>query len=113
MTSIQRYHAYRVHLDPVIGGEVRKTRPAVVISDSAMNRRLDTVVVCPVTSRLHPHWPSRVQCELAGQPAEIAIDRIRTVSRRRIGEEVGTVSQEVAAAIRHVITEMYGVLSVE
>jgi mRNA interferase MazF len=91
--SVERYGVYWVNLDPALGGEIAKTRPAAVVSDEAMNERLGTIVVCPITSRLHPHWPSRVQATVAGGPAEIAVDQIR-------------------ASVRHVITGMYGVLSI-
>lgn len=110
---IERYHVYRVEIDPVIGSETAKTRPAVVISDDEMNRRLQTVVVCPVTSRLHPRWPSRVQTTVAGRPVEIAVDQVRTVARERLREELGRIDEETAATVRHVITHMYGLLAVE
>ncbi len=109
---IERYAVYWVDLDPTGENELSKRRPAVVISDEEMNASLKTVVVCPLTSRLHPRWPSRVRAEVAGQSAEVACDQIRTVSRGRLGERMGRIDEEAAAAVRHVITEMYGVLSV-
>ena len=109
---IERYAVYWVDLDPTRGSELNKRRPAVVVSDEEMNTSLNTVVVCPLTTRLHPRWPSRVRTELAGKAAEIACDQIRTVSRGRLGERMGPIDDEAAAAVRHVITEMYGVLSV-
>lgn len=110
---IERYTAYWVDLDPTRGSELSKRRPAVVISDDEMNASLRTVVVCPLTTRLHPRWPSRIRTEVAGQTAEIACDQIRTVSRSRLGERIGPIDDAAAAAVRHVITEMYGVLSVQ
>jgi mRNA interferase MazF len=110
--KIERYAVYGVNLDPVVGSEISKTRPAAIISDEAMNDNLGTVVVCPVTSRLHPHWPFRVQARIAGKPAEIAVDQIRTVDRNRIGRRVGLLRPAAAASVRHVMTLMYGVLSV-
>jgi mRNA interferase MazF len=110
--KIERYAVHWVNLDPVVGGEIAKTRPAAIVSDDAMNEHLHTVVVCPVTSRLHPHWPFRVQARIAGKPAEIAVDQIRTVDRNRIGPRVGVLRPAVAAGVRHVVTLMYGVLSV-
>lgn len=103
--SIERYGVYWVNLDA-------KTRPAVVISDDAMNEHLGTVVVCPITSRLHPRWPHRIQATIAGKRAEIAVDQIRTVSRNRLGTRMGKVSEPAAAGVRHLITLMYGTLSV-
>lgn len=112
MQTIRRYHIYQVDLDPVRGSDYSKRRPALVISDDRMNARLNTVVVCPITSRIHPKWPSRVQTALAERPAEIAIDQIRTIDKTRLGTHLGAIETPVAASVRHVITEMYGVLSV-
>jgi len=58
-----------------------------------------------------PHWPFRVQARIAGRIAEVAVDQISTVSRQRIGRRIGTLKPAVAAAVRHVITVMYGALS--
>ena len=109
---IERYGVYWVNLDPVVGEEIAKTRPAVVVSDNAMNEHLGTVVVCPITSRLHPRWPSRIQATVGGRRAEIAVDQIRTVARERLGKRMGKLSEVTAAGVRHLITLMYGVLSV-
>ena len=83
---IERYTAYRVDLDPARGSQLSKRRPAVVISDDEMNASLRTVVVCPLTTRLHPRWPSRIRTEATGQTAEIACAQLRTLSRPRRGE---------------------------
>ncbi len=112
-SSVERYGVYWVELDPTRGSEIAKTRPALVVSDEDMNRFLATVVVCPITSRLHPAWPSRVQTEVDGREAEIAVDQIRTIDKARLRGFVGTIQPEAAAEVRHVITELYGVLSVK
>jgi mRNA interferase MazF len=109
---IERYGVYWVRLDPVQGSEIAKTRPAVVISDDDMNRFLDTVVVCPLTSRLHHRWPSRIQTTIAGSPAEIAIDQIRAVDKTRIGTRLDSLDASAETQVRHVITRMYGVLAI-
>ena len=110
--KIDRYAVYWVNLDPVKGSEIAKTRPAVVISDELMNSHLGTVVVCPITSRIHPQWPSRIATTVNGLPAEIAVDQIRTVAKSRLRERIDIISSETAASVRHVITEMYGLLSI-
>lgn len=51
MTPV-RYGVYLANLDPTLGGEMKKTRPVVVVSQNAMNEHLDTVVVCPLTTAL-------------------------------------------------------------
>ena len=82
-------------------------RPVVVVSRNEMNRYLDTVVVCPHTSTLHPQWRSRLQVECAGRPAEIAVDRIRAISKRRLKRRVERLTVTDAKHLRRLITEMY------
>ena len=69
--------------------------------------RLQTVTVCPVTSRIHPAW-SRLPVRIAGRSGEIAVDQIRTVAKPRLGRKIGALAGEDAAALMRLITEMYG-----
>lgn len=105
---MKRYEIRWTALDPTKGAEMAKTRPAVIVSLDALNERLQTVTVCPLTSELHPAWRSRLQIRCAGRPAEIAVDQIRTVSKVRLGEKLGALRKQEAAALRRLITEMYG-----
>jgi mRNA interferase MazF len=105
---MKRYEIRWTALDPTKGAEMAKTRPAVIVSLDVLNKRLQTVTVCPLTSELHPRWRSRLQVRCAGRPAEIAVDQIRTVSKARLGERVDSLNKDEAAALRRVITEMYG-----
>jgi mRNA interferase MazF len=105
--KIQRYHLYWANLDRAQGSEIAKTRPVVVVSPDAMNQRIDTVVVCPLTSQLHPHWASRVACDCAGTASEIAVDQIRTVSKSRLIRAIGKIPSDTAAELREVITLLY------
>ena len=104
----QRYAIYFADLNPSVGGEIRKVRPVVVVSQNEMNQFLDTVVVCPLTSTLHPQWRSRLQIQCAGQNAEIAVDQIRTTSKRRLRRRLDRLSAAEAAQLRRLITDMYG-----
>ncbi|MYA61242.1 MAG: type II toxin-antitoxin system PemK/MazF family toxin, partial [Dehalococcoidia bacterium] len=52
----RRYEIYIANLDPTVGGEIRKSRPVVIVSHDAMNRLVETVVVCPLTTNIHPRW---------------------------------------------------------
>ena len=104
----ERYEIYFADLNPTYGGEINKVRPVVIVSQNEMNRYLDTVVVCPLTSSLHPQWRSRIQIMCAGKDAEIAIDQIRTLSKKRLREKIDRLSDNAAARVRRLITEMYG-----
>ena len=105
---MKRYQIHWTRLDPVRGAEMAKTRPAVVVSRDELNAVLPTVTVCPLTSRLHPTWRTRLACKVAGRPAEIAADQIRAVSKSRLGKAVGRLSPREAAALRRLLTEIYG-----
>ena len=107
-TFPRRYAVHLADLDPTVGGEIRKVRPVVVVSQDEMNQYLDTVVVCPLTTALHPKWRSRLQVQCAGKEAEIAVDQIRAISKQRIGRLLDRLSAEEAAQLRRIITEMYG-----
>jgi len=106
--TITRYEIYLANLDPTVGSEIRKTRPVVVVSDDLMNKILETVVACPLTSTLHPAWRSRIQIQCAGKPAEIAVDQIRTISNRRLIKKLDKLAEQDATLLRQLITEMYG-----
>ena len=103
----RRYAVYIADLNPTKGAEIHKVRPVVVVSRDEMNRHLETVVVCPLTSKLHPRWRGRLQVRCAGQDAEIAIDQIRTISKQRLGQPIDALSADNAVQLRRIISEMY------
>ena len=105
---VKRYDIHFARLDPVEGAEMGKTRPAVIVSDDLRNQLLQTVVVCPLTTILHPSWRTRLQVHCAGRVAEIAVDQIRVLARSRIRTRIDCLSSPDAAALRQLITEMYG-----
>ena len=106
--SYERYAIYLADLNPTRGAEIQKTRPVVVVSHAAMNRHLDTIVVCPLTRSLHPRWRSRLSCRCEGQPAEIAVDQIRAISKDRIQKRLDRLEPALEADLRALIVEMYG-----
>jgi mRNA interferase MazF len=104
----KRYEIYFADLNPTIGSEIQKIRPVVIISQDEMNKYLETVVICPLTSKLHPQWRSRLQVNCANKKAEIAVDQIRTISKQRFKNKIGQLSKSEAAQLRKLITDMYG-----
>ena len=104
----KKYTIYFADLNPTIGSEINKVRPVVIVSQDAMNQSLETVVVCPLTSKLHPRWRSRLQIICAGKAAEIAVDQIRTISKKRLKDRIDQLSDSQASQLRRIITEMYG-----
>jgi mRNA interferase MazF len=85
-----------------------RKRPVVIVSLDTLNEKMQTVTVCPLTSRLHPSWRSRLQVRCGRQDAEIAVDQIRTINKSRIGTRISKLTEDEAATLRRIITEMYG-----
>ena len=85
-----------------------KTRPVVIVSLDELNARSPVVTVCPLTTNIHPNWRGRLQVTVDGKPAEVAVDHIRSLSTTRLGQRLGSLSAAKAAALRRIITEMYG-----
>ena len=69
---------------------------------------LDTVVVCSLTSVLHPRWRGRLQVPCAGKDAEIAVDQIRTISKQRLRRQLDRLSAAAASQLRRIVTDLYG-----
>ena len=105
---MKRYEIRWAELDPVRGSEMAKTRPVVIVSVDALNDRLPTVVVCPLTTQLHPTWRSRLVVRSGRLKAEIAADQIRSISKERLGRKLGKLTDDEALALRRLLTEMYG-----
>lgn len=102
----KRYSIYLADLDPTRGAEISKTRPVVVVSMDTLNAALQTVIVCPLTTTLHPKWRCRVQVTCAGTKAEIAADQIRTITKARLLKQLDRLSPSKAAELRTVLGEM-------
>ena len=105
---MKRYDIHWASLDPTTGAEMAKTRPVVIVSLEALNERLATITVCPLTTLLHPTWRSRLGARVGNRDTEIAVDQMRSISKQRLGKKLGALPAARASALRRLITEMYG-----
>jgi mRNA interferase MazF len=100
----RRGDVYRVALDPTLRTEIRKTRPAVVISNDSCNRYGSRVVVLPVTSNVDSLYPGEARIGIRGAPARALGDQIRSIDKSRLGSRIGALSRdellEVEEAVR-------------
>ena len=105
---MKRNEIYYARLDPVEGSEIGKTRPVVIVSLDALNSALPTLVVCPLTTKLRPHWRTHLRITSAGKPADVCGDQIRVLSKTRLTKKLGALTKQEAAALRRLLSEMYG-----
>jgi mRNA interferase MazF len=97
--DIHRGSVWWVALDPTRGSEIRKTRPAVVLTADALNRVRRTVVVVPLSTGPAPHPPIVVAVPSAGEGSVAVCDQIRAVDRSRLARAGGTLSREDLRAV--------------
>ncbi len=103
----RRYEIYLADLNPTLGSEISKTRPVLIVSRDEMNKHLETVVICPLTTALHPRWASRHQIICARKKAEVAVDQIRTISKSRLIKKIDTLSKQDALSVAEIIKALY------
>jgi mRNA interferase MazF len=88
-----------VNLDPVVGTEIRKSRPAVVVSNDSCNRHGTRVVVLPITSNVDSLYPGEAMIDVKGRPGRALGDQIRSIDKRRLKARVGTLTADEMARI--------------
>lgn len=81
-----------VALDPVVGTEIRKTRPAIVVSNDAMNEFAARVVVVPVTSNVDYCYPGEALVSIKGKPARALGDQLRSIDKVRLRAKLDTLA---------------------
>lgn len=103
----RRGEVYWVRLDPAIGTETKKTRPALIVSNDIGNEVSSRVIVAPITSQTEKVYPFESQISLKGSDSKVMLDQIRVVDKRRLGEKMTDLSasemREVDNALKLVL----------
>lgn len=104
---MRRGEIFLVDLDPVIGSETGKTRPALVLQNELANRSSPTVTVIPISSRVDRVYPFQVKIATGEgglpQASKALCEQIRTVSRHRLGQRLGELPPERLREIREAL----------
>ena len=102
-----------IDFDPPLGGEIQKTRPAVIVSNDASNRSLNRLQVLPITSKISRVYPCEAVIDVNGEARKAMADQIATVSKLRVKSRLGTVSHADMLAIERVIRLQLGLGGIE
>ena len=89
---MKRGEVWWINFDPSIGGEIRKQRPAVIVSNDAANHYLNRVQVVPISSNVDKLYPSETYVTFRGQKAKAMANQITTVSKKRLINSAGSIS---------------------
>jgi mRNA interferase MazF len=98
-----RGEVWLVSFDPSLGGEIQKTRPAVVISNDTANALLNRVQVVPVSSQVAKLYPAEAYVTLNGERRKVMADQITTASKHRLQRRLGMLSPEDIGALARVV----------
>ncbi len=104
----KRSEVWLVSLEPMLGSEIRKTRPCVVVSPNETNRLLRTVIVAPLTSTIK-NYPTRLAIAFQNRQSSIALDQIRTVDKSRLLKKLGKITSEEYQFIAEILIEMFSI----
>jgi mRNA interferase MazF len=99
----RRGEVWWVAFDASLGGEVRKARPALIVSNDIANRVLNRVQVVPVSSNVSRLYPSEAYVTVAGEHSKAMADQLATVSKLRLRQRVARVSAEELEAVGRAI----------
>jgi len=99
----RRGDVYWVTLDPTVGSAIKKTRPAVIISNNSCNTFGSRVVVLPLTSNIDSLYPGEAMVVVNGKPARVLGDQIRSLDKSRLQSRIDTLSQDELTAVDEAI----------
>ena len=106
---MKRGEVWWVDFEPAIGSEVRKTRPAVIVSNDASNWAMNRVQVIPVTSNTSKLYVFESRIEVKGAQGKAMADQIMTADKQRLKKRIGKVSPSEMLGIERAIKIQLGI----
>ncbi len=91
---MKRGEVWWVNFDPSVGGEIRKVRPAVIISNDTANKYLNRVQVVPITSNIQRIYPGEALVMVGERKGKAMASQLTTASKQRLLRRIGSLSAE-------------------
>ena len=105
----RRGEVWWVAFDPSVGGEVQKTRPAMIVSNNAANAVLNRVVVIPMSSQTAKVYPGEALVTLNGEYRKAMADQLTTASKKQLRSKLGDLSASDVSAVESAILLQLGI----
>jgi mRNA interferase MazF len=104
----RRREIWWISFDPSICGEVKKTRPAVIVSNDIANKALNRVQVIPLTSTIRNIYPAECLITVQGKQSKAMADQLTTISKLRLSKKIGTLNAHEMDEIERIIRLQLG-----
>lgn len=104
----KRGEIYWVNLDPSVGGETKKTRPALLVSNDIGNEMANIVMVAPITSKVKNVYPFEVKVLVNGKAGKIMLNQCRAVDKSRLISKIDDIDQETMKSVEDAIKIVFG-----
>src|SRR5262245_15416190 len=112
MSAMNRGEVWWVNFEPSIGGEIRKRRLVVIISNNAANKYLNRVQVVPLASKVDHLYPSEALVTLQGRQNKVMADQLTTVSKGRLSSRIGRLSRADRRRVKRAVRVQLGLSDV-
>jgi mRNA interferase MazF len=104
----RRGEVWWVAFDPSLGGEIRKTRPAIVVSNDTANHLLNRIQVIPITSKVERLYPAEAYVNVGGARHKAMADQLTTASKQRLRRKAGSIEPKDMAGVERAIKIQLG-----
>jgi mRNA interferase MazF len=106
----KRGEIFWVNLDPTIGGETRKKRPALIVSNDIGNEMARIIMIAPITSKVKNIYPFEVKVYIKGKPGKIMLNQCRAVDKSRLNGKIDSIDSETMKLAEDAIKIVFGLI---